>query len=183
MIDLKISKKYKHKHENEYYHSRKKLLKKKSKSIKVSKFPYKKKGKGKLQGLNKLKLILNIFFNLISLLLFIISYYFYFLSLEKCTKGDDECSRKWDWIKLKIMQFCKSAAIIIFLIILIIYKIISKFHLIHFVMAFIYFYRYSHSVFFFDHGGLNLFSLFFAIFASLIFIIFLKVFVYIFKIK
>ena len=136
-----------------------------------------------MQGLNKLKLILNIFFNLISLLLFIISYYFYFLSLEKCTKGDDECTRKWDWIKLKIMQFCTSAAIIIFLIILIIYKIISKFHLIHFVIAFIYFYRYSHSVFFFDHGGLNLFGLFFAIFASLIFIIFLKVFVYIFKIK
>ena len=77
MIDLKISKKYKHKHKIEYYHSRKKLPKKKSRILKVSKFPYKKKGKRKLQGLNKLKLILNIFFNLISLLLFIISYYFF----------------------------------------------------------------------------------------------------------
>ena len=96
--------------------------------------------------LTKHKIIFLIFSNLIGLLLFIISYYFYYLSLEKCTSGEDWCTLKWDWIKLKLGQLIISTLIIIFLIILIIYKIISKLHLFHFIGVFIVFYYYSHSV-------------------------------------
>ena len=128
----------------------------------------------------KLKYILN---NALGFLLFIISYYCYFLSLEKCLKGEEVCCTQLKWIKQKIKQFIISVLIIIFLIILIFYNILSKLHIIHFLITFIFFYRYSHSVFFYDHGGLNLVGFFVSIFISLIIIFILKFFFSILKIK
>ena len=133
--------------------------------------------------LTKHKIIFLIFSNLIGLLLFIISYYFYYLSLEKCTSGEDWCTLKWDWIKLKLGQLIISTLIIIFLIILIIYKIISKLHLFHFIGVFIIFYYYSHSVYFHDHGAFNFFGLLSALILSLIILFIIKVIIIIIKIK
>ena len=69
------------------------------------------------------------------------------------------------------------------LLFLIIYGIISKLHLLHFVLAFIGFYLYSHSSYFHDHGAFNLIVLFASIFASLILLMILKIFLVIFKTK
>ena len=44
-------------------------------------------------------------FNAIILLLFLASYYFCCLSLEKCFQGEDACSRKLNWIQLKLTQY------------------------------------------------------------------------------
>ena len=122
-----------------------------------------------------------IFFNIISILLFITSYYLYYLSLEKCLDGIDKCGARWDWIKTKIKQLVISGILIIFLINLMALKIISKLHLIHFVITFFYFYYYSHSTNFDDHGGYNIIGLFIALFISLIFIIILKISPLLFK--
>ena len=124
-----------------------------------------------------------IIFNLISLLLFIISYYFYYLSLEKCLQGDDACSKKWNWMVSKIIQLIISVVIIIFLEILIIYNLISRLHLFHFCFVFIYFYIYSHSFLFHDHGGYNLVGFFISLLISLILLLIIKIIIIIFKIK
>ena len=137
----------------------------------------------KVRTRKKLNVLYIICSNLVGLLLFIISYYFYYLSLEKCFKGDDVCGQNWTWIKSKIEQFIISALIIIFLLVLIIYKIISKLHLFHFFAIFIYFYKYSHSVFFYDHGALNLIGLFIILFLFFLLVILLKILFSIFKIK
>ena len=129
---------------------------------------------------NKIKYI---YFNLVALLLFITSYYFYYLSLEKCIEGDYICSTKWNWIILKVKQFIISAIIIILLMILIINKIISRLHIFHFIAIMIYFYNYSHSWFFIDHGGLNIIGLFGAIIISILLLFIIKFFFYIIKIK
>ena len=124
-----------------------------------------------------------IFINLMSLLLFVSSYYFYYLSLEKCLEGEDVCCKKNNWIILKIKQLIISVIIIVILLFLIIYGILSKLHLLHFILAFIGFYLYSHSSYFHDHGAFNLIGLFASIFASLILLMILKIFLVIFKAK
>ena len=121
--------------------------------------------------------------NLIGLLLFIVSYYFYYLSLEKCFDGIDVCCRKMDWIKLKLIQLIISVIIIIALWILIIYNVISRLHLFHFILTFISFYKYSHLTFFHDHGAFNLIGLFVVIFLSLLFLFILKLIFALFKNK
>ena len=42
--------------------------------------------------------------NLFALILFITSYYFYYLSLEKCFRGIDVCTQRWFWILTKVKQ-------------------------------------------------------------------------------
>ena len=123
------------------------------------------------------------FFNILGLVLFIISYYLYFLSLEKCFEGIDKCSKKWEWIMLKIAQLIISLIIIIILIILMIYNIISKFHLFHFIIVFIYFYYYSHSDAFHDHGAFNLVAYFVILFLVLLLFFVLRILILIFRIK
>ena len=49
-------------------------------------------------------------------------------------------------------------------------------HLIHFLITFICFYKYSHSVYFHDHGAYNLIGLVVVIILSLIFLLILKLF-------
>ena len=63
--------------------------------------------KSKIKGKRKSDIIHKILkpiYNIIGFLLFIAAYYFYYLSLEKCFKGTDACSKKLDWIKLKVIQ-------------------------------------------------------------------------------
>ena len=71
--------------------------------------------------------------------LFGLSYYFYFLSLESCLKGEGPCSIDIDWIKKKIIQEIISCAIMIVMTQLILLKKISKYHLIHIIIIFFFF--------------------------------------------
>ena len=117
---------------------------------------------------NNNKKNLNFLFNCIGFSFFALSYYFYFLSLEKCFEGADACYKKLGWIKLKVIQLIISVIIILVLLILIIYNILSKLHLLHFILIFICFYRFSHSSYFHDHGAFNLIGLFVIIFLALL---------------
>jgi hypothetical protein len=92
--------------------------------------------------------------------LFLISYYLYYLSLEKCFEGEDECCKKINWIHIKLVEEILSCFILSLLIELIFYKIISKLHLIHFTIIFIFFYKYSHGLDFNDHGYFNILGFF-----------------------
>ena len=122
-------------------------------------------------------------FNIIAIILFIFSYYFYYLSLEKCFAGENRCSVRLKWIRLKIKQLVISLVIITILILLIIYNVIKKIHLIHFILVFISFYVYSHSTYFHDHGGYNIFGLLLSFILILLFILLKKLFVALFKFK
>ena len=171
---------YKHGEKNKYKYNIKRKFKKSIKNsiIKINNYNYshmKKTRTNKIKNTHKNnKKIFNIFFNLIGLILFVASYYFYYLSLEKCFEGEDECSKKLEWIKPKIIQLIISVVIIIVLLILIIYSILSKLHLFHFITTFICFYRFSHSSYFHDHGAFNLIGLFVVIFLSLLSLLILK---------
>ena len=114
-------------------------------------------------------------------LFFFISYLLYYNSLEKCTEGMDECPRRIDWMKNKIKEIFFSCLIMAILIELIIYKRISKLHLIHIIICFILFYTYSHGITFEDHGYYN-FELYFILFI-IFFILFLPINVIIYLIQ
>jgi hypothetical protein len=71
--------------------------------------------------------------NIVIFILFILSYYLFFLSLEKCYEGVDICCKKFRWIKVKLVEESISCVITIILLELIILKKVSKLHLIHFI--------------------------------------------------
>ena len=98
------------------------------------------------------------YFKFLFVILFFLSYYFYFLSLEKCYNGWDVCCVKVDWIKKKLIQALISIFILSFLIELIILKIISKYNLIHIFIIFTLFYKFSNGKDFNDHGYYNFFG-------------------------
>ena len=112
---------------------------------------------------------------------FFISYLLYYISLEKCTEGMDECPRRIDWIQNKIKEIIFSCLIMVILIELIIYKRISRLHLIHIILNFILYYSYSHGIIFEDHGYYN-FKLYFILFI-IFFLLFLPINVIICLIK
>ena len=126
-----------------------------------------------LKILSDKKLYINLFF--------FISYLLYYNFLEKCTEGMDECPRRIDWMRNKIKEIFFSCLIMVILIELIIYKRISKLHLIHIIISFIVFYSYSHGITFEDHGYYN-FALFFILFI-IFFILFLPINVIIYLIQ
>ena len=99
-----------------------------------------------------MKFILNgfIFF------LFLLSYYFFFLSLEKCLEGEGTCCRRHKWMKKKIVEELISCFLSLILLELIILKKISKLHIIHFTIVFALFYSYSNGIDFDDHGLYNI---------------------------
>ena len=105
--------------------------------------------------LSNKKLCVNIFF--------FISYLLFYFSLEKCYEGMDECPRRIIWIQNKIKEIIFSCLIMVILIELIIYKRISKLHLIHIILSFVLYYSYSHGITFEDHGYYN-FKLYFILF-------------------
>ena len=101
------------------------------------------------------KMINNTLKNIVIFPIFLISYYLYYLSLEKCYEGVDKCCQKLKWIKKKVIQEFSSCALIAILLQLIFYKIISRFHLIHLIIIFFSFYKYSHGYDFDNHGYFN----------------------------
>ena len=114
-------------------------------------------------------------------LFFFISYLLYYISLEKCLEGMDVCPRRVDWMQNKIKEIFFSCLIMVILIELIIYKRISKLHLIHIIISYILFYSYSHGIVFEDHGYYN-FALYFILFI-IFFILFLPINVFIYLIQ
>ena len=80
---------------------------------------------------------------------------FYLLSLEACYEGEGPCSFKVGWIKRKLIEELISCILLTIMIQLIILKTITKKHLIHIIIVFIFFYLYSHGMIFEDHGYFN----------------------------
>ena len=119
------------------------------------------------------KILVNVFFFL--------SYKLYYNSLEKCFKGMDECPVNINWIKAKVKEVIFSCIIMVILFELIIYKKISRLHLIHIVFIFVLFYSYSHGLNLEDHGYYN-FKGFFILFIILS-ILFLPINIFIYLIK
>ena len=101
------------------------------------------------------KMINNILKNTFITSIFLISYYLYYLSLEKCYEGEDKCCKKIKWIKKKVIQLFSSCTLVVVLLELIFYKIISLFHLIHLIIVLFSFYKYNHGYIFDDHGYFN----------------------------
>ena len=93
--------------------------------------------------------------NFIFISLFFISYFLFYLSLEKCYEGWDECC-----IKLKLVEAILSVLILSILIEFILLKIISKINFIHIICIYLFFYYYSHGKDFDDHGYYNLIGCF-----------------------
>ena len=120
---------------------------------------------------------------LIGFILFFISYFYYYLSLEPCLKGEASCSLLYNWQLTKVYQELKSCCLIAFMLELTIYKFLSKLHLIHFFLAFILFYIYSHGIVFEDHGFYNFFYFFIITIIIIIFIIPFNILFYIFNKK
>ena len=88
---------------------------------------------------------------------FVVIYLFYFLSLEECTEGLENCSLKFSWIELKIEEEIFSCILLEIMLQLMFLKIISKKNLIHIVIILIIFFLYSHGLYFSDHGYYNFF--------------------------
>ena len=112
---------------------------------------------------------------------FFLSYLLYYNSLEKCFKGMDECPTNIDWIKTKVKEAIFSCFIMVVLVELIIYKKISRLHLIHIILSFVLFYSYSHGLNFEDHGYYNFKGYFILLF--ILFILFLPINIFIYLIQ
>ena len=92
---------------------------------------------------------------IIHLFLFFLSYFFYYLSLEKCLDGFDICGEKSKWIIIKLCEAIISYFILAFLFEGMICKKISKIHSFHIFFIHFFFYNYSHGLDFHDHGYFN----------------------------
>ena len=98
--------------------------------------------------------------NIIIFISFLLVYILFFFSLEPCNKGEDICTTYIDWIFLKVKEEVISNIIMNIMIQLMIFKKISKIHLIHFIIIFIIFFKYSNGKQFDDHGFFNFFFYF-----------------------
>ena len=83
-----------------------------------------------------LKIIVNGIKEFVGLILFCVVYYYYYLSLEKCLKGQENCSLLIDWQFDKVHQEVKSCILTVFILEFLFYNLLSKLHLIHFVFVF-----------------------------------------------
>lgn len=81
----------------------------------------------------------NIIKHILIFIMFILSYYFYYLSLESCFDGEGPCSSYINWIKTKIKQELISCLLLSILLQLILNNKISIFHLIHIIVIFFFF--------------------------------------------
>jgi hypothetical protein len=138
-----------------------------------------------LEEKNKRKSILKTkkkrIFAFIVLGLFFMSYFFYYLSLEKCMAGFDICAMKSSWIYKKLTQAIISYLILAILLELMILKVISTLHLIHIILISILFYNYSHGLDFHDHGYFNFVGFISIVSLILIMILPFNVLLYIYK--
>ena len=101
------------------------------------------------------KKTIKIAFSIIVIVNFLLSYYLYFLALEKCKEGQFRCSQKINWIYKKLAQAIVSSIIMAILFELMLLKLATKLHLIHVFIFLINIYIYSHGQEFFDHGFFN----------------------------
>ena len=123
------------------------------------------------------------FFSFISTLLFVLSYYLYYLSLEPCFGDFGVCIFKKNWIKNKVIETIVSVVINAILFELMIFKIITKLHLIHFFVAYFFLYRHSHGYDFYDHGLYNFLGSFTLLFIILLILCPMNGFIYLYKKK
>ena len=93
-------------------------------------------------------------------IIYFISYCFYFLSLKRCFEGEDICTSKLGWIIIAIIELIISLIINAVLFILMIYNKVSPLNLIHFIIVFILFYQYSNDTISEDHGYYNFVAFF-----------------------
>ena len=128
-----------------------------------------------------LKKIVNAMKEFVGLILFCIVYYYYYLSLEKCFKGQENCSLLIDWQFVKVNQEVKACILTVFILEFLFYNLLSRLHLIHFVLVFSMFYRYSHGVEFDDHGYYNFIYFFIIVFLLIIFLLPLIFIIYIIR--
>ena len=83
---------------------------------------------------------------IIILFLFFLNYYLYYLSLEKCLEGFDICGQKYIWILKKLSQAVISYFISTILFELMIINKASKYHLVHFIIIYSYFYYLQNNI-------------------------------------
>ena len=81
--------------------------------------------------------IKKLFYKCSTLILFIISYYIYHLSLEPCFEGEEICGNNMKWIYKKLFQLILSSELISFLVIITLYYNASKLHLMHLITIFV----------------------------------------------
>ena len=91
---------------------------------------------------------------------FILTYLFYFLSLESCFDGEGPCSTYVNWIKIKVFEELISCILLSIIIQLIIFQVVPKIHLIHIIIIFSWSYYYRHGIDYTDHGYFNFFFYF-----------------------
>ena len=89
-------------------------------------------------------------------ILFFLSYFFFFLSLERCLEGEDNCCMKFTWMIIKVIEESISCILTIILFEFMILNKISKLHLLHFIIVYFCFYLYSNGIDFDDHGYYNI---------------------------
>ena len=128
-----------------------------------------------------LKIIVNGIKEFVGLILFCVAYYYYYLSLEKCLKGQENCSLLIDWQFDKVHQEVKSCILTVFILEFLFYNLLSKLHLIHFLLVFLAFYKYSHGVEFDDHGYYNFIYFFIIVFLLIIFLLPLNFIIYVIR--
>ena len=104
-----------------------------------------------------IKKFLKSFKYLIIILNFGMIYFLYFLSLEECSEGIEDCSINFTWIEKKIKEEIISSILMEIMLQLIILKFISKMNIVHIIIILNIFYAYSHGLNFSDHGYYNFF--------------------------
>ena len=119
----------------------------------------------------------------IIIILFLLSYLLYFLSLEKCLSGIDGCPIKVKWMILKIIELIISCIILSILIEFMFYNIISRFNIIHVNITFFVFYEYSHGLDFDNHGLFNFIGYFSLLFIFLLLFVPFNILIFIMKRK
>ena len=86
---------------------------------------------------------------------FFLIYYYYYSSLEACNEDINICASRYEWIKTKIKEEVISCFILEMMIQLMLYKYLSKKHIIHISIVLGYFFYKSHGLSFDDHGYFN----------------------------
>lgn len=127
--------------------------------------------------------IKKLFYKCSTLILFIISYYIYHLSLEPCFEGEEICGNNMKWIYKKVFQIILASELISFLFIKILLKRISNFHFIHIVIIISLFYYQSHDYFFANHGMYNLIVFAIILIINILIIIAFKTIIFVYKLK
>ena len=93
--------------------------------------------------------------HIIHVILFFIAYLFYFISLNRCFDGEDVCSTRPNWLVLILVTLTISIIISSVLFLMMIYNKVSSLNLVHFIIIFIFFYKFSHETLSDDHGYYN----------------------------